>query len=353
MKTGIRSQVSGVGPAFGGWALDVGCWMLKYSRLSSAALFGICFLVLTSGCSKEPAPTPDALATVAGHPVTEAEFRYWWERDTPGKDSPAMREALLEKLIQRQTLVQRARAAGLDQDPAVVEAFESLLIARLKEKELQPKVAAVEIGEEECRAFYEQNKDARYTLPERVRVAVLWFNTRGQEQLADRYRPRLEQARAALLEDSESNPPAQGFGPLSVRNTEHRPSRYKGGDVGWIETASGQDPWRNTILELAASLSAPGELSSVVVRPEGVFLVRLIERQPARVRALAEVRAAIEQRLKVARRTEIGQQFQQLAHRNVAIQRFSERLQALDSLPAPVIDRTEEPPFNMTSGVQQ
>jgi hypothetical protein len=368
MKTGIRSQVSGVrcqepgvGPAFGifslgRWALDVGCWMLKYSRLSSAALVWTCALFLSSGCSRQgpdaAATAPKALATVAGYPVTEATFRYWWEKDTPGKDTPATREALLDRLIQRQTLVQRARASGLDQDPIIIEAIESLLIARLKEKELQPKVAAVEIGEEECRAFYEQNKDARYTLPERVRVAVLWFDTRGQELLAERYRPRLEQARAALLKDPESNPPAQGFGQLSISNTEHRPSRYRGGDVGWIPTASGRDPWRNAILEVAAALSEPGELSPVVVRPEGVFLVRLIERQPARVRALAEVRAAIEQHLKVARRTELYQQFQQLAHQDVDIHRFSEKLQALDNLPAPVIERTEKRQFNMTPGVQ-
>jgi hypothetical protein len=330
--------------------------MLKYSRLSSAALVWTCALFLSSGCSRQgpdsAATAPKALATVAGYPVTEATFRYWWEKDTPGKDTPATREALLDRLIQRQTLVQRARASGLDQDPIIIEAIESLLIARLKEKELQPKVAAVEIGEEECRAFYEQNKDARYTLPERVRVAVLWFDTRGQELLAERYRPRLEQARAALLKDPESNPPAQGFGQLSISNTEHRPSRYKGGDVGWIATASGRDPWRNAILEVAAALSEPGELSPVVVRPEGVFLVRLIERQPARVRALAEVRAAIEQHLKVARRTELYQQFQQLAHQDVDIHRFSEKLQALDNLPAPVIERTEKRQFNMTPGVQ-
>jgi hypothetical protein len=359
--SGVRCQESGVGPAFGIfslglWALDVGCWMLKYSRLSSAALVWTCALFLSSGCSRQgpdaAATAPKALATVAGHPVTEATFRYWWEKDTPGKDTPATREALLDRLIQRQTLVQRARASGLDQDPIIIEAIESLLIARLKEKELQPKVAAVEIGEEECRAFYEQNKDARYTLPERVRVAVLWFDTRGQELLAERYRPRLEQARAALLKDPESNPPAQGFGQLSISNTEHRPSRYKGGDVGWIPTASGRDPWRNAILEVAAALSEPGELSPVVVRPEGVFLVRLIERQPARVRALAEVRAAIEQHLKVARRTELYQQFQQLAHQDVDIHRFSEKLQALDNLPAPVIERTEKRQFNMTPGVQ-
>jgi hypothetical protein len=329
MKTGVRDQVAG--------------GVFRYLLLAA------CIAAFSTGCSKTE---PEALATVAGQPVTEAAFRYWWEKDTPGKDTPATREALMDRLIQRQTLVQRARAAGLNQDPVIIEAIESLLIARLKEKELQPKVAAVEIGEEECRAFYEQNKETRYTLPERVRVAVLWFDTRGQELLADRYRPRLEQARAALLKNPESTPPAQGFGQLSISNTEHRPSRYKGGDVGWIATASGRDPWRNAILEVAAALSEPGELSSVVERPEGVFLVRLIERQPARVRALAEVRAAIEQHLKVARRTELHQQFQQLAHQDVDIHRFSERVQALDNLPAPVIERTESRQFNMSPGVQ-
>jgi hypothetical protein len=314
---------------------------MKHDRIPTFCALGLGLLTL--GCNR--APESGVLATVQDEPVTEAAFRHGWDTDTPSEDSPATREALLDKLVRRQMLVQRARTAGLDQDPVVVEAIESLLIARLKETELHPQIGSIEISEDETRAFYERHQADRYTLPERVRMAVLWFDSRGQEPLVERYRPRMEQVREELMKDPASIPHAEGFGPLSARNTEHRGSRYRGGDVGWMEIGPSLDPWRNALLEVAAPLTEPGQLSQVVVRPEGLFLVRLVERQPARVRAIAEVRSAIEQRLKAERRSEREGRFYQEIAREVAVRTYPDRLSALDGLPAPVVARTDVPPM--------
>ncbi|MEO0448221.1 MAG: SurA N-terminal domain-containing protein, partial [Verrucomicrobiota bacterium] len=100
----------------------------------------------------------DPLAIVNGTPITEATFRYWWDRETPPEDTAANREALLDQLIQRTSLANRAREAGLDQDPAIVEAIESLLVARLKEEKLQPAIEAIEIKEKEARDHYEKHR---------------------------------------------------------------------------------------------------------------------------------------------------------------------------------------------------
>jgi hypothetical protein len=297
------------------------------------AALALAVAVTLSGCSKEDATESNVLAEVDGQAITAATFEHWWQK-SPREDSSASREALLEQLIEREALVQRARKAGLEQDSHVIEGFQSLLIARLKELELQPRIAAATVPEADVRAIYEAEKNERFKLPARVHLAVLWFETRGQAPLAARYQPRLEQVRTTLLANPESVPAATGFGSHSVRNTEHRSSRYKGGNLGWIESGSVQlDPFRRTVSEIGATLTEPGQLSEVTVRPEGIFLVRLIERQPERIRSFAEVRASIEQRLLAARRSDVQQQFHQQSQEDLTVERFPNNLSALSDLP--------------------
>jgi hypothetical protein len=297
------------------------------------AALALAVAVTLSGCSKEDATESNVLAEVDGQAITAATFEHWWKK-SPREDSSASREALLEQLIEREALVQRARKAGLEQDSHVIEGFQSLLIARLKELELQPRIAAATVPEADVRAIYEAEKNERFKLPARVHLAVLWFETRGQAPLAARYQPRLEQVRTTLLANPESVPAATGFGSHSVRNTEHRSSRYKGGNLGWIESGSVRlDPFRRVVSEIGATLTEPGQLSEVTVRPEGIFLVRLIERQPERIRSFAEVRASIEQRLLAARRSDVQQQFHQQSQEDLTVERFPNNLSALSGLP--------------------
>ena len=112
------------------------------------------------------------LAVVDGAPITEDLFRLGWERRPGASDTPAARQALLEQMIQRSALAQAARHAGLDQDPLVIEQFESLLISRLKTVQLQPRLEAVRVSDAEIQSFYQTNRDAKFTEPEGVRVAV-------------------------------------------------------------------------------------------------------------------------------------------------------------------------------------
>jgi hypothetical protein len=285
---------------------------------------------LLVGCGRQP--DSSVLATVDGDPVTREVFRRRWAQNPPVADTAEARSRLLEQLVQRRAVVRRAIEAGLDRDPEVVEAIESLLIARLKETELHPRIAAVEVSEAELRAAYERDKAARYTLPARVRPAVLWYDTREQAPLVERYRPRLEEVRNALLGDPQSLPPEEGFGRWAVRNTEHRASRYKGGDLGWMESVGGLDSWRNAVIEISNQLESPGAVSPVIERPEGLFLVRLIGRQAARVQAFAAVQGAIERQLRTARQLAEEARFAEETRRRVVVKRFPARLLAVDGL---------------------
>lgn len=299
-------------------------------------VIGCVSTALFTGCGKQAERiSTDTLATVDGRAITEETFRYWWERKGMSKDDAAVRERLLDELIEREATVARAEAAGLADDPELREQVRSLLIARMREQELQPKLATVQISEQELQEQYQANKDTRFAVPERVQVAVLWFETRGQAPLVARYRPKLEKVREVLTADPGAAPAAQGFGQMAIANTEHRASRYKGGVFGWMEVAGPHhsDPIHRVAAELAGGLKETGDLSAVTVRDEGLFLVRLMAREPARIKSLDEVRGAIEQRLLADKRHDAETDFRTRMTNGLEVERRIDQLIALTNLP--------------------
>ncbi len=301
-----------------------------------------------SGCnSDQQAATSSShhiLAEVDDLPVTSESFRHWWERQKPSTDTAETRTAVLDDLIHRHTLVQQARAAGLHNDPDVREAINSLLIAKLKEVELQPALAAAQVAEKEARAVYEAEKDTRYTEPASVRAAVLWFETRGQAPLAQRYQQRLQKVCSLLSEDPAAAPAGEGFGQMAIANSEHRGTRFKGGDLGWLRPGTENDKVRAATAEIVQNLDLPGQLSEVVVREEGVFLVRLIDRRKARTKSFEQVRSQIKQKLLAGKRRIIEQQFEQRMCGGTVVTRHQDRLDNLQDLP--IADPEPDSPFS-------
>ena len=304
---------------------------------------GAIVLLLATGCGRQAAapaaPSTDvhSLAVVDGRPVTEADFRLWWGRRSGTADAPAARQEALDQLIERSALAGAARRAGLDRDPEVVAEMDRLLIARLRATRLQEQLSRIDVPEAELMAEYERGRTTRYHRPEQVRVAVLWLDTRGQEPLAERYRPRLEAVRSELARSGVAMPATNGFGTLALANSEHRASRHRGGDLGWIPTSPSPDAWRTEVLRLAGMLRQPGDTSEVSATPAGVFLVRLIGRESGGEHPFAAVREQIRRTLLTEHRRRVEDQFQREALEAARIERppgASARLAAL-SLPVP------------------
>jgi len=87
----------------------------------------------------------------------------------------------------------------------------------------------------------------------------------------------------------------KGFSILGVDYSEHHASRFKNGVVGWLELAGGMDAWRQAVAEIAFSLDGGvGEVSPVITRPEGVFLVRVMDRKAQIQRSFDSVAAQLE-----------------------------------------------------------
>ncbi len=308
-------------------------------------LAGVLLAALVAGCGRDSAPTPvsaaapGTLAVVGSEVITEADFRMRWQYSMPGPDNAANRQQVLDDMIERAAMVDTARREGLERDPEIAGEIERLLIARLREKRLKSQVQSLRVGEEDMRAYFEQNK-AKFTQAGRARVAVLWFDTQGQEPLVERFRPRLQAVRDQVTANPADFPVEAGFGALAVANSEHRASRYQGGDIGWLiesgNAGEGFDAgeWSAAIRGIAQSLSEPGALSDVVELPEGMFLVRLIDRKPEAVADFDDMKDRIRHAMLAEQRKALEERFQEDVLSGVTVQRYPEAMASLSGLNA-------------------
>lgn len=273
----------------------------------------------------------EVLAKIDGESITAEEFLYWWERHPPAEDTPEARAELLEALIERKVMVRKAREAGMETDIGVRMAYDSLLISRYRERHLNDEIASIQVNEEEARDYYEQLAEKESAKPEKLQVAVLWLNSRGQPQLEERYRNRLEEARLKLLHDETlKGDPAAGFGNLAIRYSDHQATRFQGGRQGWMEGLHSSDDWKNEVLSIARELEEPGAISSVKVTPEGVFLVRMVERKSSKGLDFAVVKTHLQSQLMKERRAKTEKEFRDTAFEGRVISRDQDALKNLD-----------------------
>ena len=257
-----------------------------------------------ASCTKKPAPASAAppagdgqLLRVGSIVVTQADLEQHLKDQHAGSKDEAARKQALEELVSRAQLAQAALDEGLDRDPVVRAEIARVLGSRLKEKVLFPRIKDLKapVPEARLRELYTAGQ-ARFRSNEKRQAAVLWLNPNGDPQRQRQYQEKLAAARDWLLKDEAiKDHPELGFSVLGADYSEHQASRYKGGVIGWLERDGNQDPWTKAVAEMAYLLKEPGEVSEVVTRPEGVFLIRYMAQAPAVLRPFESVRGELEQ----------------------------------------------------------
>lgn len=291
-------------------------YFLRAKAAARVAVLG--FLALLPACSPK---TANDKAIPAGHEegalfrvgtivVYKADLtRELEERHASPGDGAAKKKAL-DDLVSRAQFAQAALAANLDRDPLVRAEMARVLSSRLREKMLAPRLKEITapIPEPRLRELYQAGV-ARFRSNEKRQVAVLWLNPGGNPERGKQYEEKLASAREWFLKNDDLKAhPEQGFSVLSVDHSEHAASRYKGGVVGWLEREGGMDAWSKAVAEIAFPLKEPGEVSAVISRAEGVFLVRYMALKPAVLRPFEAVAAELEraerQRMRAAAEAE-------------------------------------------------
>lgn len=298
------------------------------------ALFALTALCLFQGCSPKQS---DVLAKVGSHEIRKADLQREVERRNHLRRSVPDKETLLNEMIQHEALLQRAKSAGLDNDPQLAREIDNLLIGKLLERELTRQVEAVRITPDDIKAEYELSL-AKYTQPAKARLAILFLEAGAKSSEAKRAetRARMAEARRKFQENPEAArraSPVPGFGTLATEYSDDQASRYRGGDLGWLMGGNFSYRWPKAVLETGYALEK-GQLSDIIQTDAGFYVVMKTDARPGVVTPLERVEADLRQSVLLKKRRELDATYRSDALRIAGVAIHTNALKSVE-LPAP------------------
>ena len=161
--------------------------------------------------------------------------------------------------------------------------------------------AATQVTDQDLQAYYDQHRD-EYRLAEQVKVSQIQFklplpgaggkiDEKGVEEARKKAEDVLKQVKAG-----------GDFAKLAQQYSDDSPSAKRGGDLGWIRRGQAAPEFEKVAFSLPK-----GQTSDLVRTGFAFHIIRLVDKQDAHVKLLAEVRPEIETQVKaqkVARATE-------------------------------------------------
>lgn len=303
---------------------------LMHEALVAAALAAA---ALSGGCreSAEPAPPAaasaplgDALASVDGVLIREEDVRIALTRaGVRGRPTAEQRRNIVESLVRKELIAQRAESLGLDDDPRFQAKLRDVQaqvdLVRREELgdlfEVREIVGKAVVSDEQARAYFEAQKDELGT---ELQV----------QQILRRSKEDIDAVRAEL--DAGAS-----FDEVAGRRYEgHAVAEKRPWDLGWLRWSQLPEPWRAVVPKLE-----PGATSGVIEGPGGRWwIVKLVERRAIPDVSFESEKAGIVEILKReqvdARRAEVERELRAGAKVEIA--------KDMSPPPAPAVEEEDE-----------
>jgi peptidyl-prolyl cis-trans isomerase C len=317
----------------------------------AGAILGV-VAVLVAGCRREAAPplsgdppSPAGVLSVDGTPILREDLEFELARNR-GRGPEVDFDAVVAELVQRQQMVAEARRLGLDQEPATRRALEGVLVARWKERQLEPRLAATNASSSTAATPPAESATSAASRPERVSHAAwlrLQFTPRTSAARKSTLRARMDEARAKAFQLDSSVP---GFGPLAIDYSDDDATRSMGGDLGWISPSNSSLPGGEAVRAALDGLQQNGEVSPVIEGRDGFYLLRLIERRDSNGRgATARQEAAVAwHRAQIERRRAIENAVLVELRERIPVQHHTNALEEVRSAWRTARDRRDDSP---------
>jgi parvulin-like peptidyl-prolyl isomerase len=238
-------------------------------RRPPLSLLALCLLSLGLACRREQPPAPDVVARIGGKDVHYARFESYLQHSMGDPDTVLASDVLSElfdQFLDEQLLAHLALDRGLV--PSIDrprQAADALLKADL----------GAEPGPAEIASVYAAHRQ-EFARPERVRLRQILVEDRAAAERASR-----------LLAGGSS------FEEVARRLTK---GENAGGFQGVLARADLPPAFADTIFNLK-----PGQISRVMPAEYGFHLFQVVERLPAEVAPIDEVRDGIRARLRQER----------------------------------------------------
>ncbi len=199
---------------------------------------------------------------------------------------PDQIKELLRQIYQGKHMAAAAERLGLNHDPVVQARLaaeqQQVLADALREhtrKQIQqPDFAAL------AREHYASRRD-EFQLPEQFKAAHILKKVQCDCERQEK-RQAIEQLRGRIQAGED-------FATLAKTESDDAFSAVRGGDLGWTKREDLVAPFADAMAQLDA-----GQLSDVVETQFGFHLIKLLDRQPARLQSFEEVQQRLEQPLR-------------------------------------------------------
>jgi peptidyl-prolyl cis-trans isomerase C len=232
----------------------------------------------TSNVAAATATAADANVTITVNktPIPQAriDLRLKVAAQQGQPDSPDLRKAIRDDLINLEVISQEAAKKGLDKQPEVVQQIELTRQTALANAYVMDYVKSHPISEDALKQEYE-NQKVHYGNKE-YKVEHILVDTE-------------KEAQAIIVELKKKG---SKFDKIAKKSSKDPGSKDKGGDLGWTVPSTFVQPFGEAILKLTK-----GELSAPVQTQYGWHVIKLDDIRDLKIPAIEEVKGNLEKRL--------------------------------------------------------
>lgn len=151
----------------------------------------------------------------------------------------------------------------------------------------QAKVAeTIQVSDAQIQAYYNAHKE-EYRTAERVHARHILLSTTGKSK------DEVAKIRAQAETLDKQVKAGADFAELAKKNSADTTSAVKGGDVGWVSHGQMVKNFEDAVFSMK-----PNQISDVVTTEYGFHIIQVLEKQPAHLQSLDEVKPAIVSALK-------------------------------------------------------
>lgn len=223
------------------------------SSIVTASIAGLFSFSIAAGAATEIAKINGKIITLEELDQKYQQSLHFYQGKIPSK------KELLDDLIKKEIAVQEAKKEGLDRDPGVIEAINTVLFNALVQHKLAKEFDAITVSDSEGQSFYTKNPEVRTS---HIFIAAPIGISASDDKKA--------KERIQKIYDEHIRPGKEDFAEVAQRFSEGNAATM-GGDIDW--------KMRDTIdpvyYAAAIALRRPGAISGIVRSPLGYHIIKL------------------------------------------------------------------------------
>ena len=204
------------------------------------------------------------------------------------------KKEFVEQLVRFDLLADEAKKRGLDQDPEVQKAMQTVMVRKLIQQEIDDNPDKKKFSDEELKAYYDAHHDD-FERPEMVRLSAIVLNGDAK---------RKSEAEGIAKELKAKANDYSAFGVMVGKKSEDPETKAVQGDLRFLSKQQLTERYGAEVAEAGFALTQGG-ISDAVVTPKGVYVLKLTGRTPAVSQSFEQAKPMLTQRVWYEKRSKL------------------------------------------------